>query len=80
MSFLFHTSGSVGDLGGQPPRSTRPPRIYLPGPGLQGERRTSTPISRDRCHVGCGEKEDEDRKRGRSVCELETRDLTPFLA
>src|SRR5208283_5268152 len=24
MSFLFHTSGSVGDLGGQPPRSTRP--------------------------------------------------------
>ena len=27
MSFLFHTSGSVGDLGGQPPRSTRPKEI-----------------------------------------------------
>ena len=24
MSFLFHTSGSVGSLGGEPPRSTRP--------------------------------------------------------
>ena len=24
MSFLFHTSGSVGGRGGQPPRSTRP--------------------------------------------------------
>ena len=24
MSFLLHTSGSVGGLGGQPPRSTRP--------------------------------------------------------
>jgi hypothetical protein len=30
MSFLFYTSGSVGDLGGQPPRSTRPElRAYL---------------------------------------------------
>ena len=43
MSFLFHTSGSVGDLGGQPPRSTRP------GLRAQAEVRTSCPEPTGTC-------------------------------
>src|SRR5208337_3796265 len=49
MSFLLHTSGSVGDLGGQPPRSTRPlvPLVSPPGtmprlPRLQAHPRKAT--------------------------------------
>ena len=41
MSFLFHTSGSVGGRSGQPPRSTRPgfpPDFPTPDfPGFPGE-------------------------------------------
>ena len=42
MSFLFHTSGSVGGLGGQPPRSTRPPLASRAGErAFNTERSTS---------------------------------------
>src|SRR5208337_1312787 len=55
MSFLFHTSGSVGDLGGQPPRSTRPatrggrsPRARSPGRSSSVGSRRGTWLARCR--------------------------------
>jgi hypothetical protein len=46
MSFLFHTSGSVGGLGGKPPRPTRP--MY----SGSGERRVAPGHVVSECETG----------------------------